>query len=213
MNQIRTDVLIIVCFAAVFVFVGVLVSSTMIIRAHAQLQTTTNTTNTKATTFLTYKDKQGRFTISYPSSGWEVTPAKNRFEDFVVSFRNLDTLSSLVIQLNKIDYPGNDVESLMSAMPDMARIGTPNFELIQEVECKKYTIDGHKACSMINTQTPDYISEKKIAMMTVGSIINGTSYMFLYGAKPDNFDTYLPIIDKMIGSFKITANATTTTTS
>jgi hypothetical protein len=95
-------------------------------------------------------------------------------------------------------------------MPDMERISTPNFELIQDVECKKYTIDGHKACSIINTQTPDYISQTKIAMMTIGSLINGTSYMFLYGARPDNFDTYLPTIDKMIASFKIPANATST---
>lgn len=67
---------------------------------------------------------------------------------------------------------------------------TPNFELIQDVECKKYTIDGHKTCSMINTETKDYNSETKFAMLTVNSLVNGTSYMFLYGANPDNFDTY-----------------------
>ena len=88
----------------------------------------------------------------------------------------------------------------------MARIGTPNFELIQDVECKKYTVDGHKACSMINTETPDYISETKAALMTVDSLINGTTYRFMYGSTPDNFDSSLPTIDKMISSFKISAN-------
>ena len=53
---------------------------------------------------------------------------------------------------------------------------------------------------MTNTQTPDYISDVKIAFLTVGTIINGTIYTLIYGSTPDDFDTYLPIIDKMIGS-------------
>ena len=63
---------------------------------------------------------------------------------------------------------------------------------------------------MINTQTPDYISDVKIAFLTVGTIINGTTYTLIYGSTPDDFDTNLPIIDKMIGSFRIPANSTTT---
>jgi hypothetical protein len=117
----------------------------------------------------------------------------------------------LAIQLSKLDVPTNDVEPLMSALPNVERFTVPNFELIQDVECKKYTIDGHKACSIINTQTPDYISETKAALMTVDSLINGTTYRFMYASTPDNFDSSLPAIDKMIGSFRIpTANATAT---
>jgi hypothetical protein len=55
---------------------------------------------------------------------------------------------------------------------------------------------------MINTQTPDYISNVKIAFLTVGTIINGTTYTLIYGLTPDDFDTNLPIIDKMIGSLE-----------
>ena len=45
-----------------------------------------------------------------------------------------------------------------------------NFELNQDVECQKYTINGNKACSMIFRQTPDYISDVKIAFMDVATI-------------------------------------------
>ena len=51
---------------------------------------------------------------------------------------------------------------------------------------------------MINTQTPDYISDVKIAFLTVETIINGTTYTLIYGLTPDDFDTNLPIIDKMV---------------
>jgi hypothetical protein len=78
------------------------------------------------------------------------------------------------------------------------------------VECKKYAVDGHKACSMINTQTPDYISDVKVALMNVGSIINGITYIFVYGSTPDDFDSNLPVIDKVISSFRIPTNSTGT---
>jgi hypothetical protein len=98
------------------------VKNTMIMKAHAQSQTTANTTNTTnttaATNFLTYKDSKGRFTINYPS-GWRV--------------------------------------------------------------------------------------------MDLITVINGNQYWLVYNPSPDSFDTYLPTIDKMISSFRIPANATTTT--
>jgi hypothetical protein len=59
--------------------IPIAVKNTMITIAHAQ--TTVNTTtassssNANATTYLTYKDNRGRFTINYPS-GWNVTVAK-----------------------------------------------------------------------------------------------------------------------------------------
>ena len=99
----------------------------------------------------------------------------------------------------------------MSGEPDRLRFSTPNFELNQDVECHKYTINGNKACSMIFTQTPDYISDVKIALMDVGAIINGTAYMLVYGSTSNNFDSNLPIIDKMVASFRIPTNATRAT--
>jgi hypothetical protein len=44
--------------------------------------------------------------------------------------------------------------------------------------------------------------------MDVATIIKGTTYMLVYGSTPDDFDSNLPIIDKMISSFRIPANAT-----
>jgi hypothetical protein len=91
----------------------------------------------------------------------------------------------------------------MTDEPDRLRFSVPNFELNQDVECQKYTINGNKACSMIFTQTPDYISNIKIAEMDVSTLTNGTTYLFVYGSTPDNFDSNLPIIDKMIHSFRV----------
>ena len=116
-------------------------------------------------------------------------------------------LSRLDVRLNEINFSG-DVETIMSGTPDRIRFSIPNFELNQDVEFQKYTVNGNKACSFIFTQTPDYISDVRIALMNVGTIINGTAYMFVYGSNPDGFDSNLPVIDKMIASFRIPTTAT-----
>jgi hypothetical protein len=67
---------------------------------------------------------------------------------------------------------------------------------------------GNKACSIIFTRTADYISDIKIAQMDVSTVIKGTQYWFVYNSNLDNFDSNLPIIDKMISSFRIPTNAT-----
>ena len=77
-----------------------------------------------------------------------------------------------------------------------------NFQLSQDVECQKYTIDGNKACSIIFSKTTDYTSNIKLGAMMVISEVNGQTYMIEYSTLPDNFDKLLPTIDQMIGSFK-----------
>jgi hypothetical protein len=71
--------------------------------------------------------------------------------------------------------------------------------LVQNTGCTKYTIDGHKACSVAYTVTgaqfilkymdTDYQTEKQDVRLTVSG-------------SAGSFDRYLPIVEKMLYSTK-----------
>jgi hypothetical protein len=62
------------------ILVPVLLLLPLVSTVYAQ---TNNTSSSTATTFSTYQDPEGRFTIQYPSD-FKVTPASNRFEKIAV---------------------------------------------------------------------------------------------------------------------------------
>jgi hypothetical protein len=163
---------------------------------------------TQSLKFSIYKDPEGRFTIDYPPA-WNATQSANRFAASLVEFSSPQPLALLDVRLAK-NIPV-DVETAMSGTESHLTYSVPNFELNQGVECHKYTINGNKACSIIYSRTLDYSSDEKIAVMDVGTIVNGNFYIFVYNSNLDNFDSNLPVIDKMINSFKIPINATGTT--
>jgi hypothetical protein len=70
-------------------------------------------------------------------------------------------------------------------------------------ECERYKIQGNQACSFIVSSKPNPIFDQKMIMMSVLAKINGTVYSFSYGNNPNDFDKDLPMIEKMIASFKL----------
>jgi PsbP-like protein len=155
-----------------------------------------NSSTTSA--FVTYKDPQGRFSIDYPSN-WTAKAATNRFETFQVTFTNTGLGSFAEVDVGTIRTPPLGLEeSLKLVMPSLTN-SVPNFQLSQDVECQKYTIDGNKACRIIFSKTKDYTSNIKLGAMMVIS----EHYMIAYSTLPDNFDKLLPTVDQMIGSFKV----------
>jgi hypothetical protein len=77
--------------------------------------------------------------------------------------------------------------------------GLSGATLVQNTDCTKYTIDGHKAYSVVYTVTSgqivlkymdiDYRTEKQDVTLTVSG-------------SADNFDRYLPVVEKMLYSIK-----------
>jgi hypothetical protein len=56
--------------------------------------------------------------------------------------------------------------------------------------------------------TVSYLDTNKIVTLVVLSEHKGRVYVFRYEALPDNFDSVLLTLEKMINSFKILANTT-----
>jgi hypothetical protein len=169
--------------------------------------------NTSTTTpFTTYKDPQGVFTIDYPRD-W-IAKAGNRFDKSLAQFDGPH--SSFIIQEVTLSQnsPSNFGlrDNFELAMMGMAR-SSPNFESIEDIRCDKYIVDGNEACSTVFTRTANYPDMNKLAVMILSFQEGQKVYSFIYKALPDNFDSILPLAEKMIGSFKIVANTAQTSSS
>jgi hypothetical protein len=146
--------------------------------------------------FLTYKDPQDRFSISYPQ-GWDVKPLTNRFQPYVVQFEDLADRGSVSViiseaaNLDARDYIVNLIPYLNNTIR--------NFRVVEGVECSKYMMAGHNACSFIFSGNITV----ELGNMGVVTQANGTLYQISYIAEPDPFEKNLPIVEKMIRSFKI----------
>src|SRR5262249_45217133 len=79
--------------------------------------------------------------------------------------------------------------------------------LFQNIECIKYKIDGHKACSVMWTGTDFNGGSGNIPLATLylSSYVNKTMYGFVMEGSQDTFDRYLPTFQIMLSSFKAPA--------
>jgi hypothetical protein len=61
-------------------------------------------------------------------------------------------------------------------------------------------LDNHPAYTLIATFDS---STSFIKVRDIGTIVGGKHYSVVYFATPENYLTYLPIVDKMVDSFQI----------
>jgi hypothetical protein len=147
-------------------------------------------------TMTTYKDPQGRFTVSYPTN-WTATPASNRFESPLVKF-NSGVGPNAIIDIVTVQVPDPEVFATQ-----IANTGLFQYTLFQNVECTKYKIDGQRACSLIFTKQADAdLGTPGVAIMSVISYVRGNMYTIGFAAPQDRFDPELPTFEAMISSFK-----------
>jgi hypothetical protein len=164
------------------------------------------TNSTSAQQLANYTDPNGDFTILYPV-GWEVEPKQNRFEDFEVSFTNMQAEDFALFDLDireNVTEKTFSIEELKEAFTEelnKARYGLINFELEEPIDCKKYKIEGHHACSAIYTSETGVVEPIMTATMPVVTSIGNDVLSFFYSSYLDNFDIHLPNIEKMLSSF------------
>jgi|SRR6478672_11043978 len=157
--------------------------------------------------FTTYKDPNGRFSIDYPSN-WKPKPAADRFENnpVLISSNPESILNLTTITVNIVDGvpPGTTIQSAFNSMINSLKEGFPDYDLTGGIDCIKYKLSGHNACSIIYTKPLVLTSDNsiKIAILKVATIVKGSLYIIEYYALPDNFDRDLPIVEKMLSSFK-----------
>jgi hypothetical protein len=68
-------------------------------------------------------------------------------------------------------------EQAMNAVFSSLRFSIPNFQSSQDIECQKYVMDGKQACSIIYSRTGDYVSNIKMGVMQIVSVIGGDMYV------------------------------------
>jgi hypothetical protein len=74
----------------------------------------------------------------------------------------------------------------------------PGATLVQGTDCTKYTIDGHKACSVVYTVSRGQYTEKDMDI----DFETEKQGFTLTVRSADNFDKYLAVVEKMLYSIK-----------
>jgi hypothetical protein len=144
-----------------------------------------------------YTDSQGRFSVSYPVN-WTATPSTNRFQSTLVKFDN-GAGSSMSVDLVR---GATDPEEGARTTVNLASFQY-TLTVFQPVECTKYKIDGQKACSFILTKSADAnMGTPGRVVMGVDSYVNGKAFALTFASNEDTFDSVLPVIERMINSFK-----------
>lgn len=156
----------------------------------------------------TFNEKNGIFTIKYPSN-W--VPSKSDSESTapinMYFYRSVGSSSFATLSL----YAD---ESLFSNVTDLIDSYTannqnqPKYQLIQPTECNKYVVKGINACStieqfkLIEIPTKPTINELAIGIIDE----DGVEYGLFYRASKGTFEKFLPVVEDMIKSFNITSS-------
>lgn len=167
----------------------------------------------------TFKEKNGVFTIQYPSN-WSPLKLDEDGDEEQEEYNSLINVgfahqgkgtSFAVINLYA------EAESLFTNVTDKIdstsalKQNYEKYKVIQPVECAKYTINGLGACSQIDEfrlELESNSAKPLVNQMTIGALDDdGTEYVFLYTASQKQFDDYLPVAVDMIKSFDATGAA------
>ena len=162
----------------------------------------------------TFNEKNGVFTIQYPSNWSPLKVDKEGDEEYSTSLIN----SAFVHQGKGTSFAFinlfAETESIFTNITDKIDSSSAlkqnyqKYKIIQPVECGKYTINGIGACSQIEEfklELEDNPAKPLINQLTVAALDDdGTEYLILYTASQKQFDDILPVAEEMIRSFDTT---------
>lgn len=152
----------------------------------------------------TFKEKNGLFTMDYPSN-WIPSKSRDNSENpspidmnFVYTGGSGSDVASLAVVADESIY--TNVSDFMDSLTSSLN---SKFKIVQPSECTKYTIKGVQACSLITSYKLTERPGKPTAMEMDVVIIDefGVQYMLIYGASKNLYDDFLPVAEGMIKSF------------
>lgn len=153
------------------------------------------------------KDKNGIFTVKYPSNWSPIKPTTESPAPIDIYFFHAERGSFVTLTLFADEsILSNNIDLMDSYLAyDQSE---QKYRLIQPTECEKYMINTIKVCSAIDTFRLTTVDSKPmITQLIIGGIDSeGVEYGVTYRATPDLFDDFLPVAEEMIGSFNITGN-------
>lgn len=163
-------------------------------------------TNGSNNTFLTYGNPESGFKIQYPSD-WRDSQTGLKDNTNIVAFysplENLSDAFSEHVIVSLTEYSQNltlsDYNNLVNSV-----ISPPSVTV---VESKPVTLtDGHPAQTIVFIPPPSGSTTNtllKPEVMLIWTVKGNKVYTISYNADSANYSKYLPIVQKMVESFKI----------
>jgi hypothetical protein len=173
-------------------------------------------TESNKSDWKTFKDRDGLFTIDYPSK-WipGYTSEADKSGPIDVYFIAPGSTDKNWAEIDLLQYDEKSAfnsanESLESEISNFQNDPTvTKFQIERPIECSKYTINGVQACSYIyeiNSKDGGHS-----AILAVDALLNdGTEYESYYKADINSWKKYLPIAEEMLMTFKTTDNNSVT---
>jgi len=185
----------------------IIISSVIMCAILLSLPITQIYSSSEKVVWKTFKEKNGLFTIKYPSN-WsplkayhDSTAPINIF--FSYSGREESSFAELYLIGQESIY--TNATDLVDAYPVYLQ-NEQNYKLLQPTECGKYAISNLSACDTIVTLKATHLEGKPVIKdLIVGTIgDDGSEYVVEYYVTKDLFDVFLPVVEEMIRSINIT---------
>jgi hypothetical protein len=150
---------------------------------------------------LEYKDQFGKLSIQLPQN-WTISSSTVKENSVAISIdsSDQDPVTITMIASNRGTRASQDTyEQVIREQNRDTVSALPGATLVQDTDCAKYTIDGHRACSVVFTVTTAQYTQKEMDM----DFVTDKQWFTLSIAGPiDNFDKNLPIVEKILYSIK-----------
>jgi hypothetical protein len=148
--------------------------------------------------FLTYEDITTGISIQFPSN-WE----KSENLDNFITFRappETDTRiypAALGLKIQELASKSVLLQEVTKVQISELKKSNPNLAFSESTST---TLAGKPAYKVVFTATDNNQVERKA--MQIWTIIDNKAILITYKAQPDKYSTYLPTIERMIGSFQ-----------
>jgi hypothetical protein len=148
--------------------------------------------------FLTHEDITTGISIQFPSN-WEKSVNLDNF----VTFRappETDTRiypAALGLKIQELASKSALLQEVTKVQISELRKSNPNLAFSESTST---TLAGKPAYRVVFTATDNNQVERKA--MQIWTIIDNKAILITYKAQPDKYSTYLPTIERMIGSFQ-----------
>ena len=148
--------------------------------------------------FLTYEDITTGISIQFPSN-WEKSVNLDNF----ITFRappETDTRiypAALGLKIQELASKSVLLQEVTKVQISELKKSNPNLAFSESTST---TLAGKPAYRVVFTATDNNQVERKA--MQIWTIIDNKAILITYKAQPDKYSTYLPTIERMIGSFQ-----------
>jgi hypothetical protein len=148
--------------------------------------------------FLTYEDITTGISIQFPSN-WEKSVNLDNF----ITFRappETDTRiypAALGLKIQELASKSVLLQEVTKVQISELKKSNPNLAFSESTST---TLAGKPAYRVVFTATDNNQFERKA--MQIWTIIDNKAILITYKAQPDKYSTYLPTIERMIGSFQ-----------